>query len=210
VSEPTYPLAKPGVFRTVQGEGVLLGVPMVFVRLAGCSVGCPECDTDYRVRSRATADDIARRVVEEADGAEWVWVTGGEPTDHDLAPLVAAVKKYGFRVALATSGVKPVPRGDAAGVGLCGFDFVSVSPHRVDGSWVLRRGEQLNFVPELNGLDWHAMDGVDVSGFAHKFITPVWDNETGRARQVRDCADWLAAHRGWRLGIQAHRYWGVA
>lgn len=202
-----YPLAKQGVFRTIQGEGVMLGVPMVFVRLAGCSVGCPECDTDYRVRSRATAGDIARRCVEEAQGAEWVWVTGGEPTDHDLTPLVAELRKYGFRPALATSGVRDVVRGFADGAP--GFEFVSVSPHRVDESWVLRRGDQLNFVPGLNGLKQDAMDGVDVSGFSHRFITPLWDNETQRAKQVQDCADWLATHSGWRLGIQAHKLWGL-
>lgn len=203
-----YPLARQGVFRTVQGEGVLLGEPMVFVRLAGCSVGCPECDTDYRVHSRATAQDIVRRCVEEAAGAKWVWVTGGEPTDHDLVPLVAELRKYGFRPALATSGVKDVHRGFAFGE-VPGFDFVSVSPHRVDDSWVLRRGEQLNFVPGLNGLKRDAMDGLDLSGFSHKFITPLWDNETGRAVQVDRYVDWLADHPGWRLGVQAHKLWSL-
>lgn len=200
-----YPLARQGVFRTIQGEGVMLGEPMVFIRLAGCSVGCPECDTDYRVHSRATAEDIARRCVEEAADVRWVWVTGGEPTDHDLAPLVAELRKYGFRPALATSGVREVTRGFADGT--AGFEFVSVSPHRVDNSWVLRRGEQLNFVPGLNGLDWSAMDGVDVSGFLHRFVTPLWDNETQRASQVKDCVGWIATHSGWRLGVQAHKEW---
>lgn len=204
-----YPLAKQGVFRTIQGEGVLVGEPMVFIRLAGCSVGCPECDTDYRVHSRANAASIVRRVVEEAGNARWVWVTGGEPTDHDLTELVSELHKYGFRAALATSGVRAVARGNASAVGLNGFDFVSVSPHDVS-KWALRRGDQLNFVPGLNGLSWDAMDGVDVSGFAHKFVTPLWDNETNRASQVRDCIDWLASHDGWRLGVQAHKMWGVA
>ena len=203
-----YPLAKQGVFKTIQGEGVLLGEPQVFVRLAGCSVGCPECDTDYRVGVRLTAEDIVRRCVEEAGHAKWVWVTGGEPTDHDLVPLVTELRKYGFRPALATSGVKEVTRGFTFGE-VPGFEFVSVSPHRVDESWVLRRGEQLNFVPGLNGLAWDAMDGVDVSGFAQKYITPLWSHGAGSMQQVRDCVDWLDAHPGWKLGVQAHKFWSL-
>lgn len=60
-----YPLARGGgVFATIQGEGALLGVPMVFVRLAGCSVGCPRCDTDYAVGERMDARDVARAAAE--------------------------------------------------------------------------------------------------------------------------------------------------
>jgi 7-carboxy-7-deazaguanine synthase len=35
------------VFRSWQGEGLLLGRRMVFVRLAGCTVGCRYCDTAW-------------------------------------------------------------------------------------------------------------------------------------------------------------------
>ena len=71
------PLAPQGVFRTIQGEGVLLGVPMVFVRLAGCSVGCPECDTDYSIAERATVEEIARRAIDADPSLAWAWITGG-------------------------------------------------------------------------------------------------------------------------------------
>jgi 7-carboxy-7-deazaguanine synthase len=84
----TYPLAPDGVFWTLQGEGALQGEPMAFVRLAGCSVGCAQCDTDYRVSRRLTCEEIVeevRAVVPPAFVWPWVWITGGEPTDHDLA-----------------------------------------------------------------------------------------------------------------------------
>ncbi len=80
----SYPIAPNGIFWTLQGEGALQGEPMAFVRLAGCSVGCPQCDTDYRVDRRLTPEEIlaeVRTVVPPGFKWPWVWLTGGEPTD---------------------------------------------------------------------------------------------------------------------------------
>ena len=58
----TLSLAADGVFHTLQGEGHLLGQPMTFVRLAGCSVGCAGCDTIYRKVRRASVEEIVEEV----------------------------------------------------------------------------------------------------------------------------------------------------
>lgn len=197
--ETTYPLAPDGIFYTVQGEGALLGVPMVFVRLAGCGVGCENCDTDYRVTGRLTAEQIAARVLTVRGGARWVWVTGGEPADHDLAPLLKLLWSA-QKVALATSGHKPL--GPA---GRRWVDFVSVSPHGTPADLVLTGGAQLNLVPGLNGLrlaDWEAFDA---GRFAHRYATPLY----GSAESLAECLRWVGGHAGWRLGVQAHKAWGL-
>lgn len=207
--DATYPLANLGVFWTVQGEGVMAGEPMVFVRLAGCSVNCPECDTDYSVAERASIDDIIHRVAMASNAATWVWITGGEPTIHDLPPLLSRLHRYGFRVALATAGTKAVQMGTAR-VYDGGPAFLSVSPHRIDETWVQRRGDQLNIVPGLNGLKLADLEGVDVSGFSHKFVTPFWYSRTDRAERVQECVEWVQSHVGWRLGNQNHKNWKLA
>lgn len=207
-----YPLSPNPIFATLNGEGRFLGVPQVFVRLAGCPVGCDGCDTDYAVASRASAAEIAVRAAEARTPAcDWAWVTGGEPAAYDLRPLYAALRRAGFRVALATSGVRDIGWvGSACG----GPDFVSVSPHRLDASWVVRRGDQCNLVPGLNGLTLAAIEAADragaFDGFPTRWLTPAWYGATGTAGNVAECVAFVRRVPAWRLGVQAHKVWGVA
>jgi len=198
--EVTYALAKQGIFRTVQGEGQLLGLPMTFVRLAGCSVGCGvNCDTDY---SRATAQEIAAEVAQYK--TQWTWVTGGEPADHDLAPLLSNLRLWG-KIAVATSGHKPL--GSAGRM----IDFLSVSPHSHE-NWIIRRGSQLNLVPGLGGLCLDKFFAENHPNnfrvpFGERYLTPMF----GSKESLDECLKWLdkLPHGEWRLGVQAHRQWGL-
>jgi 7-carboxy-7-deazaguanine synthase len=203
-----YPLAPQGVFLTVNGEGQFLGQPQVFVRLAGCNVGCPGCDTNYTVAFKATAREIARQVASVAGVAKWVWLTGGEPTIHDLPPLVDTLRRYGFRVAVATAGTANVRLGSGPATNdRGGADFVSVSPHFLDDRWVLRRGDQVNLVPGLNGLRLEDAEGVDFGGFSYRYVTPFWYDPADRMEKVWECYEWVQRHPGFRLGVQAHKLW---
>jgi hypothetical protein len=197
-----YPLVKQGVFRTVQGEGVLAGIPMVFIRLAGCSVGCSGCDTDYRVWERLTAPEIGSRVREVRGLASWTWVTGGEPADHDLWELLEELRLCG-RVALATSGTSGL-RGAGQLV-----DFLSVSPHGTPGDLKLAGGSQINLVPGLNGLRLEDWAGFDASGFEYRWVTPFWYGPGERSERVAECVKFVGAYPGWRLGCQCHKVWGL-
>lgn len=193
----TYPIAPNGIFWTLQGEGALMGTPMAFVRLAGCSVGCAECDTDYRVDRRLTVDEIVagvRSVIPAAFRWSWVWITGGEPTDHDLASLVAALRGAGYRLALATAGVREVPAGLV--------DWISVSPHRISQT-VQRFGAEVKLVPGLNGVTFGDADEIDRWSFAWKFIQPIAGGSTGAA------ASFVLSRPGWSLTLQAHKGWNL-
>ncbi len=114
------------VFRSWQGEGLLLGRRMVFVRLAGCHVGCRYCDTAWafdtpasvavpgargerRANPLALADVVA--LVDAADppgspgGPAPVAITGGEPCEQAdvVAALLAALAPRA--VLLETAGL---------------------------------------------------------------------------------------------------------
>jgi len=193
-----YPLARNGIVQTVQGEGTLLGTPMVFVRLGGCSIGCSQCDTDYRTVEHLTVAEIQSRVRSVRGDAEWIAVTGGEPADYDLCELLEGMRLCG-RVMLATSGHKHL-----GGAGsLC--DFISVSPHGTPDDLKVSGATQINLVPLLNGLrldDWEIFSGTK---FQHRWVTPIFSNLV----ETAECRAFVERHRGWRLGVQAQNVWGV-
>jgi 7-carboxy-7-deazaguanine synthase len=96
-------------FYSIQGEGLHTGMPMYFVRLQGCEVGCYFCDTKYTWR-RTPKDqlinesDIVRRASDS--GAKWVCITGGEPYEQDLKELVQLCQSENLRVHIETSGTE--------------------------------------------------------------------------------------------------------
>lgn len=101
-------------FLSVQGEGATAGVPAVFIRLQGCSVGCRWCDTRYSWDPAGGHQVTLEALLEEAAAfpCRRAVVTGGEPLESPLfVPLVEALKARGFIIEVETSGVLPPPAG---------------------------------------------------------------------------------------------------
>jgi organic radical activating enzyme len=189
-------LAKQGVFWTIQGEGHYAGEPMIFVRLAGCSVGCPSCDTDYAFFAKVTVEDIVKECVllrDENVRAKYVWITGGEPTDQDLSGLNAALWTASFKPCLATSGIRPVEGH---------WWWLSVSPH--SNEFKQRMGAELKLVPGLNGL---SLDNLDLSGtdFSYRYVQPM----EGSKESLDACLEWVKTHNDYTFCSQSHKTWGV-
>ena len=191
----TYPIAPNGIFKTIQGEGTLLGLPMSFVRLAGCSVGCSQCDTDYRVDERLEASQIGNLVRQFR--TKWTWITGGEPADHELWPLLEEMRLCGY-VALATSGTKSLGSGGRI------IDFLSVSPHSTPDKLVIRSAAQINLVPGLNDLRLEDWESYPFDAFQHRYVTPC-----DGLGNLNECLAWIDRHDGFRLGVQVHKIWGL-
>lgn len=100
------------VFYSIQGEGATAGLPAVFVRLQGCSVGCAWCDTKYswdpEAGSAVGLDPLVEQVL--AYPCRRVVVTGGEPLESPLfVPLLRALGGRGFSIEVETSGILPPP-----------------------------------------------------------------------------------------------------
>lgn len=201
----SYPLAPNAIFWTLQGEGHLRGFQMVFIRLAGCSVGCVECDTDYRVSEKIGLTTIIGRVLDVTPSASrdrWAWVTGGEPTDHDLKPLLRTLRSSGYSTALATSGVRRfIPP----------VDWLSVSPHTT--VLAQRYGNEIKLIEGLGGtvdLDlWHDANPDDTTDFMYRYVQPLTINGIESRSSLERCLAFLKTRPNWSLSRQDHRHWRV-
>lgn len=97
------------IFYTLQGEGPYTGRPAVFVRLAGCNLQCPGCDTEYtKGRETLTIQEIVARIVRSfvhVNGKHrpMVVITGGEPFRQNIAPLCRTITRY-YHVQIETNG----------------------------------------------------------------------------------------------------------
>ncbi len=210
-----YPINN--IYACVQGEGCQTGVPMVMLRLQGCDVGCPWCDTketwllnpaysrsefDLNTEptyswqdSRAIGDHLRERF----PSFKWVLISGGEPAQYDLSALTELLHDRGLRVSLETSGTEQI-RGH--------FDWVTVSP-KIDmpgGKQIepgaLTRADEIKMVigkpADIARLD-KLLEQNNLG--ATICLQPV--SQSLKATQL--CLETVQA-RGWRLSIQVHKY----
>ncbi len=94
------------IYESIQGEGLLVGTPSVFIRLQGCNLRCPWCDQPESLGEGGTEESIER--VLEAVGrmsANHVVITGGEPfLSPSLPRLASSLLEEGFSVQIETNG----------------------------------------------------------------------------------------------------------
>jgi 7-carboxy-7-deazaguanine synthase len=110
------------IFRSLQGEGLLTGVPSVFVRASGCNLRCGFCDTPYTSWEPEGEDFSIDEILAQVDAlitqpapdflaghstedCHHAVLTGGEPMLFaELVPLAAALKKRGLHITIETAG----------------------------------------------------------------------------------------------------------
>jgi organic radical activating enzyme len=93
------------LFDTIQGEGPFVGSPAFFVRLAGCNLQCPRCDTDYTSNVDKMEVVSLAAYVRNSTTSDLVVITGGEPFRQNILPLCAVlIKQHSLHVQIETNG----------------------------------------------------------------------------------------------------------
>jgi 7-carboxy-7-deazaguanine synthase len=101
------------IFFSIQGEGMEIGLPTVFVRLFACDLRCTWCDSMYAVEGRDFRDMTIEEVKREIErfNCKRVCLTGGEPLIQrkELEVLAEDLVNESYAIVLETSGHKEPP-----------------------------------------------------------------------------------------------------
>ncbi len=207
-------------FHSLQGEGCHAGRSAFFIRLAGCSVGCPWCDTKHSWPAGSYPQRPLSALVAEvrsaaAAGAGFVVITGGEPLEHDLVPLCAALDAAGLPLHLETSGVNHLSGR---------FDWITLSPkpHRPPTAELLARCDELKVVVHSPAdLDFALAMAAAATGARQRKSSAAGLQESSPAPRLLlqpgcDCPEgqqlavaFVQARSDWRLSLQTHKWLGV-
>ncbi len=107
------------IYRTTEGEGIHVGIPQVFVRFQGCTIGCLNCDSketwDFD-GSLKSLDEVLAAVEKESNLGNFrvkrVSITGGDPFhpkhEKGVLELARALKKKGFYINVEAAGTRVV------------------------------------------------------------------------------------------------------
>lgn len=144
------------IFESLQGEGPLMGRPMMFVRLSGCNLSCPWCDTKY---AQHTYEEIGIgdivSLIEDSD-LEYVCWTGGEPLLQKDGIIEVIRRTPQKEHCLETNGSISVPKGIFSSVVVSPKDLEKRPPENADA---------YKFVIDTSCPE----DLAKISGYAHKY-----------------------------------------
>lgn len=91
-----------------QGEGKMIGMPMLFIRTFGCNLQCKWCDSKFASSSgfsfNSNVEDIVEFTKHVYEG-RWICITGGEPLiQEDIADLIFGLLYADYNIQLETNG----------------------------------------------------------------------------------------------------------
>lgn len=138
------------IFSSVQGEGKYIGSPMVFVRFAGCNVGCQWCDTDYTVKEELEVKEVLERIEKLHEPGYFVSLTGGEPLQQwkFIKELLPLLRQKWIHVFLETNGILYKEFGRIkSGIDVVSMDFKLPSSTGCRAFWAEHR-EMLELAKE--------------------------------------------------------------
>lgn len=189
------------IFYSLQGEGHFTGRAATFVRLSGCNLKCPFCDTDHRRHKMMSVDSIVDAVI--AYQSRHVVITGGEPGLHRLAPLIDALHRYDRFVQIETNGTITLPEN---------ADWITCSPkdepvnlHRVDEIKLLYLPRYLDGTDTPDATLSRLIDSRVARG-AELRLQPCDTGEPYTNSRILDATvDYIRRNPQWQLSLQTHK-----
>ena len=186
-------------FYTLQGEGSHSGRAAYFIRLAGCDVGCVWCDVkeswDISPNQYLTIENIVAAVGQTP--TDFVVITGGEPTMHNLTELSSALHAMGYEIAIKTAGVHPL-KGQ--------IDWYCFSPKKfkapIAEAYTLAQ-ELKVVIAHPSDFEWAEQHAAKVSASCELYLQTEWEKQE---RFLPLIIDYIKRNKNWKISLQTHKY----
>jgi organic radical activating enzyme len=194
------------IFDSIQGEGWFQGMPATFLRLQGCNLRCPWCDTPQALDRNGDltrdVEDVATELL--AHIPDVVVVTGGEPL-MQMRPLMKLINtlRHDKIFHLETNGTFQI-------LSRHWFQYITVSPKPPEYQVRCPADEIKLVVDKIDVLQ----KAEELSKFANLISLQPLDNNPYITKEIieylilRDRQGGLEAPR-WKLSLQLHKMIGV-
>ncbi len=182
------------IFYSLQGEGPYTGIAAVFLRLAGCSMNCPFCDTRYAFAQGQdmTYEEIIKEL--EAYPCRNVIITGGEPTEQNFAPLARRLKQRGWTVHMESNGAQDADVSD--------IDFLVVSPKKHVSQNMLCKAHAIKIVV---GQDTDLEELKTYFPYANTGAAVCLQPQSNKQENIDLCVKLIKQNPFLRLSLQMHK-----
>lgn len=140
------------IFYSIQGEGILIGMPTTFIRTTGCNLRCKWCDTKYAYHSGEEMDIEEIIEIVQKYPTKYICITGGEPLlQIETIKLIESLLNFSYEVLLETNGsmsVKQLPESTKLIISMDVKTPSSCMQDRIDISNIesLKSKDQIKFV----------------------------------------------------------------
>ncbi len=208
------------IFETIQGEGAFTGIPVSFVRLYGCPVGCHFCDQGWAASADTTRQnphqwlaiaDIIKQVSSYAP--KRIVISGGEPLlQKNCAVLIHELQTAGFAVHIETAGIAPVSQLDLADcwITFSPKDKVARSPKYNSLEFYWKRADEIKLVIE-DGTELSFYQDRLATSQAPVYLQPEWNNLAVTSAIAVSLLQDLERQRSsngrtYKLSLQTHKF----
>lgn len=186
-------------FYSIQGEGHYSGRPAVFIRLAGCDVGCVWCDVKESWDKNEHAIESIEKILSDVKetNCKFIVITGGEPAMYDLTNLTNELKLLGCEIAIETSGVYPI---------IGNIDWVCFSPKKFKkpNENVFAMANELKVIVfNKSDFSWAQEYAAKVGQECKLYLQPEWSKEKEMTPLI---IDFVKKNPDWNISLQTHKY----
>ena len=216
------------VFQSIQGEGYFCGTSCVFIRLQGCNVGCPWCDTKHTWHKRSknkvsfkelitkkedsesfaqvTSDEILAYIKNNYE-SKHVVITGGEPCIYNLEELTSQIIDLDYQVQIETSGCFNIYANSKSWLtlspkieNLAGFTITNDAIEKANElKFIIAKQRDINVVKSFLTTNKENLKSLE-----QIYLQPLSQKSHATKIALDACIK-----NNWRLSLQMHKYLNI-